>query len=292
LTAAPRRFAATWAASRSLRAVAVPGPVQCLHLSSVAAHLAVAEGRVISLVAELALASPCAAVVPNLFEDRSATAPWRALDRGGVIERGNLIGAGLVIALESAATWNARPDWEGARRSLATRRAARGTLASFQSVLAVPGEDWSWAATEAGLLAESLLRPEPSFERARDAARRLVGRGPGLTPAGDDVLLGAFHALWTLVANDAGGLDRCRGALGDLGSSTTALAGAWLQAGAAGEAAFPWHKLLAAWASEDAAAVSGALREVAAIGASSGRAMLAGFEAVLRRAEQLAQPLG
>ena len=246
----------------------------------------------VSLVAELAFASPCAAAVPNLFADRSATAVWRSLDCGGIVERRRLIVSGAVIDLGSAALWNARPDWEGVRRAPATSGAARGMLASLRSALDGQRDDWAWAAPEADLLAESLLRPEPSFERAREVARRLVGRGPGLTPAGDDVLLGAFHALWTLGANDGACLSLCLGALGEASTSTTALAGAWLEAGAAGEAAFPWHRLLAAWGSDDATAVSAALGEVAAIGASSGRAMLAGFEAVLRRAEQVAQPLG
>ena len=286
-----RRYAATWATPRSLGAVAVSGPVRCLHLSPVAAHLAVSDGRVVSLVADLALASPCAAVVPDLFADQSPAAAWRALDRGGLAER-RLVFTGFAVDLESASAWDARPDWEGARRTLATRAGLRDALAGVRSILRGTGDDLSWVAFEADLLAESLLAPEPRLERVRDAVRRLVGRGPGLTPAGDDVLLGAFHALWILDGDDAGSRRRCLEALGDACSATTALAGAWLEAGAAGEAAFPWHTLLAVWGAEDAPAASAALAEVAAIGASSGRAMLAGFDAVLRRAEQLAQPLG
>src|SRR5204862_147285 len=118
---------------------------------------------------------PCAAVVPDLFADQSPAAAWRALDRGGLAER-RLVFAGFAVDLESASAWDARPDWEGARRTLATRAGLRDALAGVRSILRGTGDDLSWVAFEADLLAESLLAPEPRLERVRDAVRSLVGR--------------------------------------------------------------------------------------------------------------------
>ncbi len=281
------RLSATRAAPRALLAAGVPGALHCLHLSSTAAHLRAADGSVLSLVADLSLASPCAAVVPALFVDGPGASPWRTLDRGGHGDGRRLVFSGAEIECAAAGPWNPRPGWNAARALLAVPEARNAVLVALAPFL--PERLNVLDAEHAGALAEGLVSAEP--EQARAAAARLVGRGPGLTPAGDDVLLGAFHALWCLGSGDEECVQRCAGVLGDAGGSTTALAGAWLVSGAAGEASFPWHALFESWAANDAAAASAALRQVAAVGASSGRAMLAGFGAVLRRAEQIAQPL-
>jgi hypothetical protein len=39
-------------------------------------------------------------------------------------------------------------------------------------------------------------------ERAARAVHRLIGRGPGLTPAGDDVVVGFLGALWSAIGSD------------------------------------------------------------------------------------------
>jgi Protein of unknown function (DUF2877) len=44
-------------------------------------------------------------------------------------------------------------------------------------------------------------------ERTARAVHRLIGRGPGLTPAGDDIIAGFLGALWSAI-----GSDRARGA--------------------------------------------------------------------------------
>jgi Protein of unknown function (DUF2877) len=58
-----------------------------------------------------------------------------------------------------------------------------------------------------------------------EASRHLIGLGPGLTPSGDDFLVGCLRGLWLVHSNAPGGgqiLDRLRGALlPDLNGRTT-----------------------------------------------------------------------
>jgi len=278
-----RAVAATHAAPRALRAELAPAPIRCLHLAASAVHLAVGERQAISLVADLALASPCAIVVPELFAEPPLL---RACAAGGVAEAKGLFFPGLQVVATRARRWSARPAWETVRgRSVASVAADCGIAGMTH------GAEAGWLVPGACALVESLL-PFDSAAATR-GVEALLGRGPGLTPAGDDVLLGALHAVWCLGGDDADCERRCRGMLpDDLVSKTTTLSSSWLGAAALGEAAAPWHALVGAWGIGDSKAVASAIAGVAAIGASSGRAMLLGFGAVLGRAEQLAQPAG
>lgn len=103
------------------------------------------------------------------------------------------------------------------------------------------------------------------------AARRLQGRGPGLTPSGDDVLAG----MLLVCAMDPAS----RGALGRLARSarTTALSRAYLRWAAEGQSIQPAHALLDAAAASDRAGMRRAARSLAAVGATSGQALVAGL---------------
>jgi hypothetical protein len=113
-------------------------------------------------------------------------------------------------------------------------------------------------------------------QRIRAGVLGLAGLGEGSTPAGDDFLVGALHALW-----------RCRpgpvavrlaaGAAEAAIPRTTSASGHWLAAAARGEASAPWRRLLEALdrgAGPDLAAATAA---VLALGHTSGAASLAGF---------------
>jgi hypothetical protein len=103
------------------------------------------------------------------------------------------------------------------------------------------------------------------------ASRQLQGRGAGLTPSGDDVLAGILLVC---------AMDRARrGALGRLARSarTTALSRAYLRWAAAGQSIQPAHALLDAAADNDTNAMGWAAQTLAAVGATSGRALVAGI---------------
>ena len=99
---------------------------------------------------------------------------------------------------------------------------------------------------------------------------RLQGRGEGLTPSGDDVLAGILLAA----AIDP----RNRDTLMDLAlaARTTRLSRAFLRWAAAGQSIQPAHALLDAAASGDPAGMRRAAASLAGMGATSGRALVAG----------------
>lgn len=104
------------------------------------------------------------------------------------------------------------------------------------------------------------------------AAGQLAGLGSGLTPAGDDFLVGVMAALWLT------GQHALLPKLADIAASrTTALSAAFLRAAAYGEFIEPWHALAQALCTGDVESFRRAVEGVAQFGASSGQDALAGF---------------
>ncbi len=102
------------------------------------------------------------------------------------------------------------------------------------------------------------------------ASKTIIGRGIGLTPTGDDVLMGTIFALHVL------GWERdMMQIIGEQAAgSTTSLSAAFLRAAVAGEATEPWHNLLAGKAN--------ALENLLAVGATSGKDAWIGFVKMLQ----------
>lgn len=111
------------------------------------------------------------------------------------------------------------------------------------------------------------------------AAQTLAGLGPGLTPSGDDVLVGALlaAAVWPTLSRET-----VRDAItGGVRGRTTRISAAYLDAAARGEASEPWHTFLAALCAPDSAPMLAAARLLLAFGETSGSDMLAGFVLVM-----------
>jgi Protein of unknown function (DUF2877) len=148
--------------------------------------------------------------------------------------------------------------------------------------------------TTARLLAQGAHSLMAAVERRiglAAAAQQLAGLGPGLTPAGDDYVLGVMAALWLL-----GERDPLPAMAAACATRTTLLSGAFLRAAAQGQFMEGWHHLAHALDRQDEpgsrhaagsrgerqrAEAHGAVRHIAAFGASSGRDSLAGFACVL-----------
>jgi hypothetical protein len=107
-------------------------------------------------------------------------------------------------------------------------------------------------------------------------AQRLAGLGPGLTPAGDDFLVGWMAGLW-LFGTGAGlpVAELCGLMAAAAAPRTTRLSAAWLRHAAAGRFGEAWHRLAADVGDEDALrAAAGRIRDT---GATSGSDALAGL---------------
>jgi hypothetical protein len=128
-------------------------------------------------------------------------------------------------------------------------------------------------------------------------AHTLAGLGPGLTPSGDDVLVGCLLALAALP--DVDGAPVREAIASSAGNRTTHISAAYLDAAVRGEASEGWHHLVAAMNTSDTVHVTAAARQVLSVGETSGSDMLGGFVLASRallsapaRSEAFAHPTG
>ena len=122
--------------------------------------------------------------------------------------------------------------------------------------------------------------------RLEGAVAGVLGRGPGLTPSGDDALAGAL-----LVAHAVGAAPPFAAAVRARLHATTAVSAALLDAAADGFAAGDVVSLVDAVLAGDEAAVAAALPAVLAIGHSSGRDLVTGVAAAVEALHAIHQPL-
>jgi hypothetical protein len=136
-------------------------------------------------------------------------------------------------------------------------------------------------------LAGSLTRAALSGDRGRVAQllRRLVGVGPGTTPAGDDVIVGILAALDAATGSllEEASARAARAVLGaglrPLLGRTTAIARHDLTAALAGQFAEHMHQMVAALA--DPTAVPAAIATARSWGATSGVDLATGMASAL-----------
>jgi Protein of unknown function (DUF2877) len=196
--------------------------------------------------------------------------------------------AGLDIQFHAASRWSPRlrlsagaadaatARWGG--RSAATRAIA-GACASAGGFGPLLREDLSpdpvgILEVARPLLATLVVALETGNRSlAAAVATRLIGLGPGLTPSGDDVLVGIEASLHALARPSAGFVAM---AMGDVEGRTTALGATLLRHAGAGEFAERLHILLAALLGSDDEAIPTAIDRAVAWGATSGTDCLLG----------------
>ncbi|NPA91829.1 MAG: DUF2877 domain-containing protein [Chloroflexi bacterium] len=104
----------------------------------------------------------------------------------------------------------------------------------------------------------------------------LAGLGPGLTPAGDDALLGLLAAVQA--AGPSSMADMLSRAVRQHAlPHTTQLSATWLRYALARAYSEPWHRVVRAWEQGDTPALAQAFRHILGIGATSGYYALVGF---------------
>ena len=112
----------------------------------------------------------------------------------------------------------------------------------------------------------------------RENATLLAGLGPGLTPAGDDYLVGLMAGLRVWPGScGVSPEEACPIILEATEGRTTLLSRAFLRSAKQGLFGENWHELLAALARGDAIGIQRAARRILSSGATSGADALAGF---------------
>jgi hypothetical protein len=143
----------------------------------------------------------------------------------------------------------------------------------------------AWCGTAAMALAVTEALDESNDGRLAACVGKVVGRGAGLTPAGDDLLVGVFAALLSSAAGSAGQKRGARlsAAIRPLLTSTGDVSGHLLLQASRGLFGRSLHELGAALMEDDSADCLGpALASVLSTGATSGADACLGLVAAAR----------
>jgi hypothetical protein len=231
---------------------AAPRPARVVARGPGALHLD-ADGFVVTILGRRVPLLPNAVAVSTILDEpgwpRTGETIWLA--------------SGRIRARDREVIWDARqpPLWDPC-----VRRPAHADPASVAALSEVVLDCLELTAPSTGSAAESLFGPDDEDGHeglvellrsvryhdavaARRAALLLTGRGPGLTPSGDDLLAGAGATVAAL--GNALGFPRARQlawraalVLPDLAARTTAVSATLLRLAARGLAVEPLHGLL------------------------------------------------
>lgn len=212
----------------------------------------------------------------------------------------------LTIHITDAIPWNPRPDWEllHSKKDEIVKRLTQlpiiaehpfGTNYFMQGGLDTPSASASGYSTTSILKFSNPLISSLSsalaaanISTAKILASQLAGLGQGLTPSGDDFIMGALHAAWILhppevakqlteeIANTATPL-------------TTSLSAAWIRSAGRGEAGELWHQLFDTLVAGDEVEIQKRVKKILAVGETSGADALAGFVDVFENWERMVQ---
>lgn len=187
----------------------------------------------------------------------------------------------LTIATADAKLWSPRPNWEALH-------ALKDNIRSELTVLPIPkyqpSPPFSLLTTFCAALANA------NISAALPITRQLAGLGQGLTPAGDDFIVGAVLAAWIIHPPETARF--LAGEITNIAASlTTSLSAAWLRSAGKGGAGVLWHNFFNALTTNDSSAIELRITELLSVGHTSGADAFAGFIGVfLSYAEFKAKP--
>jgi len=181
----------------------------------------------------------------------------------------------LLIDTDHATQWNPRPNWERLHElkdsiaDLPIHLPARSLpvgLSTHHSLFPIhllPS------------LSSSLTHAD--LPTAKQTASKLAGLGPGLTPSGDDILMGALYAAWIIHPPEVASV--LGSEVAETASAlTTSLSAAWLRSAGRGEAGHLWHQLFDAMLTGEN--IPSKINNILAVGHTSGADALTGFMGV------------
>ena len=183
------------------------------------------------------------------------------------MDNNQLILGDLTINCADSKPWCPRPDWEKlhVNRNIVRIQLASLPITNYQPFL---------SNSQPSNFSTALVKADISS--VKNITSQLAGLGPGLTPAGDDFIMGAIYAAWILhpfqtarmlaeeIANTAAPL-------------TTSLSAAWLRSAGKGEAGILWHQFFETLISHDHFQAKIAMDKILATGETSGADAWAGF---------------
>jgi len=210
------------------------------------------------------------------------------------VENGILIAGCCSIETTNAAPWEPVPNWH-----LLSQGQLFHGLAIVEFILRkfAPKEslarvfrggnlnDWQAAVHEVWSNC-SIHNGESAGGSLIHVGEQLAGLGQGLTPAGDDFLMGICYALFAFRNPPVWRI--CAERIGEVASKvTSSLSGAWLIAAGRGEASLIWHRLVDSLIVADDRSIASLTLGITKIGHTSGADSLTGFVLALKSLQSL-----
>jgi hypothetical protein len=205
------------------------------------------------------------------------------------LRAGQLHLGGVSVLIDHPQVWHPRPDWETLKRVNFTSAIRiieriieastpgdhnRATAVGVPTANSLQGRILEKASSGITTLFEGLGSRD--LDTIRSGAARLAGLGTGLTPAGDDFMVGVMHGLWAIHHQETA-LRLCETLCAAAVPRTNTLSAAWLKAASQGEAGEPWHLLFEAILSNQPIQVERAASRILSTGHTSGADTLGGF---------------
>ena len=259
--------------------------LRVLHVFDNACNLINERREVLSVVTEEIGDGPFNLVIPghrNLFvrvneldDSRQISGVFANLNLQSLISNShNHLSLGdLTIHTDDARLWSPRPHWEilHARRDDILSPLTKSLITHFQSSVS--------NLQFANSLPSSFANAD--LPASLIATKQLAGLGSGLTPAGDDFILGAVLAAWIIHPSEVASalakeITEVAAAL------TTSLSGAWLRSAGRGEAGILWHQFFESLHTGNLFSIQLQITKLLAVGHTSGADALSGFVGTLR----------
>jgi hypothetical protein len=174
----------------------------------------------------------------------------------------------ITISFTDARTWNPMPKWEELQKN-------KDEIINRLALLQINNDNESILQFSNSL---SLAIIKADIPAIKNISSKLAGLGIGLTPAGDDFLMGAMYATWIIHPQEVAKMiaEEIANVAVPL---TTSLSGAWLRSAAKGEAGELWHEFFEALLEDKNIFLP--MSKILSVGETSGSDALAGFLDVL-----------
>lgn len=245
-----------------------------LYVFDRACNLIDERGEVLSVVTQETGNGPFNLVVgSDILFDEHFPVDTPILNSANRLNLGN-----LTIHAAGAKLWDPRPDWEllHAKRDGISHR-----LTEFQTIARHPpglgfleqgGAQFSNAMITS--LSSALVNADSST--AKEVTSKLAGLGAGLTPSGDDIIMGALYAAW--IVHPVEVASRLALEVAETTAPvTTSLSAAWIRTAGRGEAGEVWHRFFEALCEGAEAEIQRCIDRILSVGETSGADALAGF---------------
>jgi hypothetical protein len=209
----------------------------------------------------------------NLVVDRVVVSDPINLQPEVSISPDRLTVGDLAVNITSAELWSARPNWE-------VLHSKREYIVYLTAEL--PKSFNKPALPDSLLDRFSIALARADVSSALTITSRLAGLGQGLTPAGDDFIMGGLYTARIIHPLDIAE-DLAREIAESGAPLTTSLSAAWLKSAGRGEVGVVWHEFLDALMKEqaDLFQLQEKMERILQVGETSGGDAMAGFVGTL-----------